>query len=145
MNIRAEKHGGGRKRTASGKPQRPRHPFIFGAKAANREESQPKKARNNRIEAGGAAQGKVLHTGNDLTPAAGARPEAADLTETIETLLQVARERSHLTYDDINELLPDGVSPDDLDALYTKLHNLGIEIVAHAEVEKAKPDDPEPE
>ena len=145
LNNRAKKNGGGRKRTASGKPQRPRHPFIFGAKAADREESQPKKARNNRIEAGGAAQDKVLHTGNDGTPAAGARPEAADLTETIKALLQVAREQSHLTYDDINELLPDGISPEDLDALYTKLHNLGIEVVAHAEVEKAKPEDPEPE
>jgi RNA polymerase primary sigma factor len=60
-------------------------------------------------------------------------------------LLQVAREQSHLTYDDINELLPDGVSPNDLDALYTKLNNLGIEIVAHARIEKAKPEEPEPE
>ena len=69
----------------------------------------------------------------------------ADLTETIKALLQVAREQSHLTYDDINELLPDGVSPDDLDTLYTKLHNLGIEIVAQAEVEQATPQEPEPE
>ena len=145
LSNRTKIDGGGRKRTASGKPQRPRHPFIFGAKAADRDESQPKKARNNRIKAGGAAQGKVLHTGNDGTPAAGARPEAADLTETIKALLQVAREQSHLTYDDINELLPDGVSPEDLDLLYAKLHNLGIDIVAHAEIEKAKPEEPEPE
>jgi RNA polymerase primary sigma factor len=71
------------------------------------------------------------------------RFEAGDLTETIKALLQVAREQSHLTYDDINELLPDGLSPNDLDALYTKLNNLGIEIVAHAEAEKAKPEEPE--
>ena len=57
----------------------------------------------------------------------------------------MAREQSHLSYDDINELLPDGVSPDDLDALYAKLHNLGIEIVAQIEVEKAKPEEPESE
>jgi RNA polymerase primary sigma factor len=145
LSNRPKNDGGGRERTASGKPQRPRHPFIFGAKADDRQELQPKKARNNGVEAGSAAQDKVLHTGNDGTPAAGARPEAADLTETIKALLQVAREQSHLTYDDINELLPDGVSPDDLDALYTKLHNLGIEIVAQAEVEKAKPEEPEPE
>ena len=145
MNNRAKKHGGGRERTASGKPQRLRHPFIFGAKAADREESRPKKARNNGVETGGAAQGKVLHTGNRGNRPAGAQSEAADLTETIKALLQVAREQSHLTYDDINELLPDGVSPDDLDALYAKLHNLGIEIVAQIEVEKAKPEEPEPE
>ena len=34
------------------------------------------------------------------------------------------------TYDDVNELLPDGVSPGDLDALYAKLRNVGIEVAA---------------
>ena len=57
----------------------------------------------------------------------------------------MAREQNHLTYDDINDLLPDGVSPDDLEALYTRLDNLGIKIVTHAEAEKAKPEEPEPE
>jgi RNA polymerase primary sigma factor len=97
------------------------------------------------IEAGGGAGGKVLHTSNDGTPAADGPPEAVDLTETIKALLQVAREQSHLAYGDINELLPDGLSPDDLEALYTKLRDLGIEVVAQAEVEKAKPEEPEPE
>jgi len=88
-------------------------------------------------------QGKAFHTGDDANPAAGARSEAADLTETIKALLQVAREQNYLTYDDVNELLPDGVSPDDLDALYSKLRNFGIELVAQAEAEKAKPEEPE--
>src|ERR1019366_5855548 len=145
LNNRAKNHGGGWERTATGKPQRARPPFIFGVKAADREELRPKQARNSGLETGGPAQAKVLHTGNGANRPAGAQSEAADLTETIKALLQVAREQSHLTYDDINELLPDGISPDDLDALYNKLRNLGIEVVAHAEVEKAKPEDPEPE
>jgi len=145
LSNRPKHHDGGRKLTASGKRQQRRHPFIFGAKAEDRQESQPKKARNNGVEAGNAVQDQVLHTDKAATDTAGARPETVDLTETIKALLQVAREQSHLTYDDINELLPDGVSPDDLDALYTKLHNLGIEIVVHAEVAKAKPEEPEPE
>ncbi|MGO8925494.1 MAG: RNA polymerase sigma factor RpoD [Limisphaerales bacterium] len=145
MNNRAKNHGGGTERTASGKSQRPRHPFIFGAKAAGREELRPKKARNNGVKAGGAAEGKALHAGNSGNRPAGAQSEAVDLTETIRALLEVAREQSHLTYDDINELLPDGVSPDDLDSLHTKLRNLGIEIVAQVEIGKAKPEEPEPE
>ena len=145
LNNRARKHGGGRERTASGKLQCPRHPFVLGAKAADREELRPKKARNNSVEADGAAQGKVLHTGNHGDRPAGALPEAAELTETLKALLEVAREQTRLTDDDINELLPDGVSPDDLEALYTKLRKLGIEIVAQIEVEKAKPEEPEPE
>jgi RNA polymerase primary sigma factor len=141
LNNRAKNHGGGRKRTASGKPQRPYHPFIFGAKAGGRDESQPKKPRNNGVEAGGTDRGKVVPARKGCDPAAGARSEATDLTETIKVLLQVAREQNYLTYDDVNELLPDGVSPDDLDALYTKLRNLGIEVAARAEVEKAKPEE----
>jgi RNA polymerase primary sigma factor len=145
LNNRAKNHGGGSERTASGKTPRPRRAFVFGAKTAGREESHPKKARSSGIEAGGVAPGKVLPTSNGGNLAAGARPEAMDLTEAIKVLVQVAREQSHLTYDDVNELLPDGVTPEDLDALYTKLHNLGIEIVAHVEMEKAKPEEPEPE
>jgi len=68
-----------------------------------------------------------------------------DLAETIKTLVHLAHEHGHVTYDDINDILPDGLSPDDLDALYTKLRNLDVEIVDHAEVEKAKPAEPEEE
>ncbi len=67
----------------------------------------------------------------------------AGLTETIKALLEVAREQNYLTYDDINDVLPDGVSPNDLEALYTRLDNLGIKIVTHSEAEKAEPEEPD--
>jgi RNA polymerase primary sigma factor len=68
-----------------------------------------------------------------------------DLAETIKTVLHLSRENGHVTYDDINDVLPDGLSPDDLDDLYTKLRNLDIEIVDHVEVERAKPSEAEEE
>src|SRR5437588_337202 len=75
------------------------------------------------------------------------KPESADaavskapnLTETVKTLQFLAHEQGHVTYDDINDILPDGLSPDDLDELYTKLRILEVEIVDHAEVDKLKP------
>jgi RNA polymerase primary sigma factor len=67
------------------------------------------------------------------------------MIEAIKTLIETAREQGHLTYDDINEVVADGVSPDDLDTLYTKLQSVGIEVITHAEVEKAKPNEPEAE
>ncbi|HOS74038.1 MAG TPA: RNA polymerase sigma factor RpoD, partial [Verrucomicrobiota bacterium] len=70
---------------------------------------------------------------------------AADLTETIKTLLHLAQEHGFVTYDDINDILPDGMSPDDLDQLYMKLRSMDVEIVDHAEVERAKPTEPEEE
>ena len=64
---------------------------------------------------------------------------SVDLTETIKTLLGLQQENGYVTYDDINDILPDNLSPDDLDELYTKLRSLDIEIVDQAEVERAKP------
>ena len=78
-------------------------------------------------------------------PVPNAQPSAIDLAETIKTLLHLAHENGHITYDDINDVLPDGLSPEDLDALYTKLRGLDVEIVDHAEVERAKPAEPEEE
>ena len=145
LNIRAKNHGGGKARTPSGKLPRPRHAFIFGAKATGREESQPKKPRNNWLKGGGADRGKALPAGNGGDPVAAGPIEAAELTEAIKALLEVAREQHYLTYDDINDLLPEGVSPNDLETLYTRLDHLGIKIVTHPEAEKAKPEEPEPE
>jgi len=62
----------------------------------------------------------------------------ADLTETIKGLVHLAHENGYLTYDDINESLPDGLTPDDLDEIFTKLRGLDIEIVDQAEVERTK-------
>ena len=38
-----------------------------------------------------------------------------DLTETVKTLLHLAQEHGYVTYDDINDVLPDGLNPEDLD------------------------------
>ena len=70
---------------------------------------------------------------------------AADLTETIKTLLHLAQEQGRLTYEDINDVLPEGVSTEAMDELYTKLRALDVEIVDRAEVEKVKPAEAEEE
>ena len=61
-----------------------------------------------------------------------------DLTETIKTLVHLGQEHGYVTYDDINDVLPDNLSPDDLDVLLTKLRSLDVEIVMdQAEAERA--------
>jgi RNA polymerase primary sigma factor len=94
---------------------------------------------------GTATQAKAAYANSHLASTLGKHILAVDLTETIKTLLHLAQEHGHVTYDDINDVLPDGLTPDDLDQLYTKLRNLDIEIVDHAEVERAKPTEPEEE
>jgi RNA polymerase primary sigma factor len=69
-----------------------------------------------------------------------------DLTEKIRDLIRLAQEQGYLTYNDINDALPDTViSSEDLDEIYIKLRNLEIEIVDQAEVDRVKQPEPEEE
>jgi RNA polymerase primary sigma factor len=69
-----------------------------------------------------------------------------DLTEKVKDLVRLAQEQGHLTYDDINDVLPDNiVTPEILDDLYSKLTALEVEIVDQAEVDRVKPAEPEEE
>ncbi len=69
-----------------------------------------------------------------------------DSNEKVKELLRLAQEQGYLTYNDINDALPDSVvSPDDLDEIYTKLRNLEVEIVDQAEVDNVRQPEPEEE
>ncbi|HEY6168229.1 MAG TPA: RNA polymerase sigma factor RpoD [Verrucomicrobiae bacterium] len=69
-----------------------------------------------------------------------------DITEKIKELLRLAQEQGYLTYNDINDALPDSiVTPEDLDEIYIKLRNLDVEIVDQAEVDRVKQPEPEEE
>jgi len=140
---------------AAAKNQPMRRRFIISSKAAaaaRPDNKLPAEGRNGNSKAHHPAA-KPAH----LPPAKGApgahppgvegAPSAGpvDLAETIKTLLHLAHENGHVTYDDINDVLPEGMSPEDLDELYTKLRGLDVEIVDHAEVERAKPAEPEEE
>jgi RNA polymerase primary sigma factor len=67
-----------------------------------------------------------------------------DLAEKVKELVRLAQEQGYLTYNDINDALPDSViSPDQLDDLYGKLRNLEVEIVDQAEVDRVKQPEPD--
>lgn len=63
------------------------------------------------------------------------RRQAADMNEALRILLHLARENGRITYDDINEVLPDGMTPEELDELYTKLRSLDVEIAEDTDVD----------
>jgi RNA polymerase primary sigma factor len=68
-----------------------------------------------------------------------------DLKEKIKELLALGREQGFLTYDDINEAIPpDVTSSDDLDEIFAKLREGGVEIVEEEPTAAAAPE-PEPE
>ena len=125
------------------KPHRHRRRFIISSKAPGaRSEPATELGAPPPLKPHPTPNSKPAHPVPDA-PTAEARSLAIDLNETIKTLVHLAHEHGHVTYDDINDVLPEGLSPDDLDDLYTKLRNLDIEIVDHAEVERIKPADQE--
>jgi len=90
--------------------------------------------------ASGAPVDPKLDTGTIKTKS------GVDLTEKVRELVLLAKEQGHLTYDDINDALPDNiVTPEDLDQIYTKLNNLEIEVVDPAEVDRIKQPEAEEE
>jgi RNA polymerase primary sigma factor len=61
------------------------------------------------------------------------------LSDKIKELVRLAQEQGHLTYSDLNEVLPDSaVTPEILDEVFSKLRALEIEIVDPAEVDRVK-------
>src|SRR2546430_14185858 len=69
-----------------------------------------------------------------------------DLTEKVRELVRLAQEQGYLTYNDINDALPDAmITPEELDEIYIKLRNLEVEIVDQAEVDHVKQPEPEEE
>ena len=68
----------------------------------------------------------------------------AELSEKIKDLVRLAQEQGHLTYNDINDVLPeDAVTPEKLDEVFSKLRALEIEIVDQADADNVKKPDGE--
>jgi RNA polymerase primary sigma factor len=112
----------------------PRRRFIISSKARREEAKSP--------DSNGKAHAVPGQNGH-ATPSVSVGQPSVELNETIKTLLHLAQEHGYVTYDDINDVLPDNLSPDDLDALMSKLRSLDVEIVMdHAEAERAKQPEP---
>jgi len=55
----------------------------------------------------------------------------------IRELIKLAKEQGHLTFDDLNEALPEGVTDaDELDLILTRLRRLEIDIIEASEVDR---------
>ena len=140
--ARRRKHGSGR--NAGAKPAPARRRFVVSV--ARREGSKPAETNGKaRLPAGNppASGAQKLPPGGQATAASAPLQSSVDLTETVKTLLHLAQEHGYITYDDINDILPDNLSPEDLDALLTKLRSLDVEIVMdQAEAERTRQPEP---
>jgi RNA polymerase primary sigma factor len=63
----------------------------------------------------------------------------AELQVRIRELIKLAKEQGYLTFDDLNEALPEGVTDaDDLDAILIRLRKMEIDIIEASEVDRFK-------
>jgi RNA polymerase primary sigma factor len=132
--LRNRKSHGAPKVEAKAAPLRRR--FIISSKARNAPAPAPETNGKGKHTSAPAAA-KTPANGQPSAPASGPVQSTVDLTETIKTLVHLGQEHGYVTYDDINDVLPDNLSPDDLDALLTKLRSLDVEIVMdQAEAER---------
>jgi RNA polymerase primary sigma factor len=133
-NMASHGRDGGSGRRSAGEKKAMRRRFIISNKARREDPKAPESNGKPNLAAG--QNGHAAPT----TPL-GQPP--AELNETIKTLLHLAQEHGYITYDDINDVLPDNLNPDDLDALMSKLRSLDVEIVMDsAEAERAKQPEP---
>jgi RNA polymerase primary sigma factor len=64
---------------------------------------------------------------------------ALELQNRIRELIKLAKEQGYLTFDDLNEALPEGVTDaDELDLILTRLRRLEIDIIEASEVDRYK-------
>jgi RNA polymerase primary sigma factor len=140
----ARNHQNGSRRGAAAKTAPVRRRFVISS--ARRDTLKPQKTKPQAAGPGISAEKtptKLPTNGHSQGPAASPMPSAVDLTETVRTLLHLAQEHGYITYDDVNDVLPDNLNPEDLDALLTKLRSLDVEIVMdQAEAERAKQPEP---
>ena len=124
----------------------PRKRFVISSKAAKAGDAAPKARKSvestatvENVKSPGKAAAKAPANGHAPVAPVTTAASTVDLTETIKTLLHLAQEHGYITYDDINDVLPDNLSADDLDALLSKLRGLDVEIVMdQAEAERAE-------
>ena len=82
-------------------------------------------------------------SGRDLSKrksnSAGQIPTEAEIQVRIRELIKLAKEQGYLTFDDLNDALPEGVAgADELDAILIRLRRMEIDIIEASEVDRHK-------
>jgi RNA polymerase primary sigma factor len=80
-----------------------------------------------------------LAVATSLEPDARPVQSEVDLQARIRELIKLAKEQGYLTFDDLNEALPEGLTDaDDLDAILIRLRKMEIDIIEASEVDRFK-------
>jgi RNA polymerase primary sigma factor len=81
----------------------------------------------------------------ELDSSAAPNGARSPIAEKIKELVRLAREQGRLTYNDIDEVLSENASPEEMDEVFAKLRALDVEVVDQADVDRVKTPDHEEE
>jgi RNA polymerase primary sigma factor len=117
------------------KPRRIKQKVKSQPAPSKRKAAAVKKSAN---EPAQAVQAPPIASTNGSTLAAHV-PTEVDLQERLREMVKLAKEQGYLTYDDINEALPEGmVDPDEMEQLLGRLRSMEVDIIDASEVDRYK-------
>src|ERR1043166_51754 len=116
------------------------------SKSSARQKETVKAPDENNAGGGASANGVVILSNGHAATSGQTTDKSAEIAEKIKELVRLAQEQGYLTYNDVNDALPDTlINGEALDEIYVKLRNLEVEIVDQAEVDRVKQVEPEEE
>jgi RNA polymerase primary sigma factor len=126
-------------------------PKKRGAKEARFTLQTPAKGQSASAAGGAQPSNGSLHPPQPSALLSATTPEPVTtdtpvIAEKIRDLVRLAQDQGYLTYDDINDAIPDEVvSPELLDSIYSKLRGFEVEIVEAPDLDRPKPQEAEEE
>ena len=118
-------------------------PVKKAAKKAKTAKAAPEKAAAKKTTKAAAKKAAVKPTPSVLEPEntgkTKRRIDTPEIQEKIRELIKLAKEQDYLTFDDINDILPnDLVNPEDVEAIMERLRNMEFDIIDASEVDRYK-------
>ena len=137
---------------STGTSTKPENPVekkpTAAAKNATTKSSTPRKKTDESTKKETATTGQATKGKKPGVEPAAAKPAAEtgkrridtpEIQEKIRELIKLAKEQEYLTFDDINDILPnDLVDPDDVEAIMERLRNMEFDIIDASEVDRYK-------
>jgi len=103
------------------------------------EERKPAAAKSPKTPAPKATKPEVVEPPKPKAKDAKRRIDTPEIQEKIRELIKLAKEQDYLTFDDINDILPnDLVDPEDVEAIMERLRNMEFDIIDASEVDRYK-------
>ncbi len=129
------------KPTPKAAPKRPAKPEVkIAAKTAAKTEAKVVQEKNGKTPHKEEAAKKVPAVKGGPAPVSPISViDQPDVQEKLRELIKLAKEQGYLTFDDLNEALPDNVNdPDEMETIMTRLRAMEIEIIEASDVDRFK-------